>query len=119
MGIFHPVQAVHGGQQGAQPRRGGDQDGDQAGQQQRPGLAARHIAQIVPHHQQHLVGQELVQGQKQIFQVQVKQADEVVDAHQQGEQGEDQEVGQGRRRPGRANLQIELRRLHAEGDRRE
>ena len=39
-------------------------------------------------------GQELVQGAEQVFQVQVEQADKVVDAHQQGEEGEDQEVGQ-------------------------
>ena len=95
--MLHPMQAVHGGQQGAQPRRGGDKDGNHAGWQQSPGLAARHIAQIVGQHGQHPVGQNLLQGYQQVFQVQAEQGDEVVDAHQQGKQGEHQKVGQRRR----------------------
>ena len=69
------------------------------------------------YHRQRFGGQNLVQRLKQVFQVQVEQADEVVDAHQQGEEGQDQEVRQGRRRPGGPDGHVALRRLHHEGDR--
>ena len=46
---------------------------------------------------EHPLGEELVQGDQQLLQIQMEQADEIVDAQQHGEEGQHQEIGQGRR----------------------
>ena len=81
------IQLVHGLEQGAQPRRGGQADGEQAGQQQGGGLALGNggdIVQIVQNEGQALPGEDGVQGGKDVLRAEGQQADEEVDAHEQG-----------------------------------
>ena len=105
------IEFVHGFQQGAQPRRGGEQDGEQAGQEQRGGLAlgdARDIGEILQDDGQALPGQQRVQGGEHRLRVQLQQADEEVDAHKQGKEGQDQKIGQGGGGPGHPQTAVGL-----------
>lgn len=99
-GVFQAIQLIHGQQQGAEPCGGGQGDGHQGGGHDGGGLVQGGIGQIVLHDSQGLVGQDLVQSRQELLQTQVEQPDEVVHAHKQGEQGQDQKIGQGGRPPG-------------------
>ena len=106
------IQLVHGLEQGAQPRRGRQADGEQAGQQQGGGLAlwdGGDVVQIVQDQRQALTGEDGVQGGKDLLRAEGQQADEEVDAHEQGEQGQDQKIGQGGGGPGHAQAAVSVR----------
>ena len=116
------IQLVHGLEQGAQPRRGGQADGEQAGQQQGGGLALGNggdIVQIVQNEGQALPGEDGVQGGKDVLRAEGQQADEEVDAHEQGEQGQDQEIGQGGGGPGHAQAVVGVHHAPHKGNGRQ
>ena len=115
-GVFQAIQLIHGQQQGAEPCGGGQGDGHQGGGHDGGGLVQGGIGQIVLHDSQGLVGQDLVQSRQELLQTQVEQPDEVVHAHKQGEQGQDQKIGQGGGRLRHAAAAVGAERLQCEGD---
>ena len=80
-------------------------------------LYAGDVGQIVPQQGQHPGGEHLIQRVQDLLQAEMEQADQVVDAHQEGEQGENQKIGQGGGGLGRAHPAIEPRRLQKKGGR--
>ena len=66
------------------------------------------VGEVVQNNVQTLLGQQGLQGKKDVLGLQGEQADEEVDAHEQGKQGKDKKIGQGRRRPGHAHPVVGL-----------
>ena len=76
------------------------------------------VAQVVQNDGQALLGDHRLQGGEELFGGDRQQGEEKVDAHQQGEQGQNEKIGQGGRRPGHSHPVVGLFQFQSKGNRR-